>query len=98
MYTVSDEDFIELVVRERMQQCYFRWSENSENKHDETDKIERAFETVISTLCEKDKNIIQQYFDSLVDNSAMETDFFYRAGVKDGFNLYRMIVERPDEK
>ncbi len=92
MQTMSDEEFIEFIITERIQQYYTSWKTNTENKQIELDKIEKEYEAVISTLSEQDKQAIKTYFDSLLDDSVSKTDFFYRAGVKDGYNLYDRIT------
>lgn len=91
---MSDEEFIEAVVMERMELCYSRWAaRKSPERKSEYDKIEKAYEEAISSLSEKDKNAINKYIDSMFDDSSEETDFFYRAGIRDGYNLYRKIME-----
>lgn len=94
MAQISDEEFIEAVVMERMALCYSRCAgRKSPERKSEYDKIEKAYQEAISSLSEKDKNAISKYVDSMFDNFSEEIDFFYRAGIRDGYNLYRKIME-----
>lgn len=48
MERMSDEEFIESVVMERMELCYSRWKGvKSSGKKDEFEEIEKAYEQVI---------------------------------------------------
>ena len=94
MKQMSDKEFIESVIMQRMELCYSRWKDGkSSDKKDAYDEIEKAYEKAISPLSEEDKKAITQYIDSMFDDSAEEVDFFYRAGIRDGYNLHCKIVE-----
>lgn len=94
MARMSDEEFIESVVTERMELCYSRWKgEKVSDREDEFDEIEKAYEAAISSLSERDRKAIEKYFDTMFDESSEETNFFYRAGIRDGYNLHCKIME-----
>ena len=94
MAQISDEEFIEAVVMERMELCYSLCAGiKSPERKSVYYKIEKAYKEAISSLSEKDKNAISKYVDSMFDNFSEEIDFFYRAGIRDGYNLYRIIIE-----
>lgn len=94
MERMSDEEFIESVVMERMELCYSRWKGvKSSGKKDEFEEIEKAYEQVICLLSEKDKKAIEKYIDAMFDKSSEEINFFYRTGIRDGYNLYYKIKE-----
>ncbi len=95
MEIISDEEFMEFIILERMQQCYACWENNTKDRHKDIDKIEEAYKTAISMLSEQDKNAIKKYFDSVFNDSISKASFFYRSGVKDGYYLHCSITNPP---
>ena len=99
MKQMSDKEFVESVIMQRMELCYSRWKDGkSSDKKDDYDEIEKADEKAIFLLSETDKKAIKKYIDSMFDDSAEESKFFYRAGIRDGYNLHCKIVEIEESK
>lgn len=90
----SDKEFIDFVVRERMQEYYQNWEDNP---HTYKKEIDEGYLAVMDMLSEERQEAIKRYCSELISNAADETEFFYYCGIKDGVKLYWHILEMIKE-
>ena len=91
----TDKEFIDFIMRERMQLNYARMRENQEvEMEDEEDlETEQKCKEVLSRLAKEDLMCIELYYEAMVRNFARENEFYYRTGIKDGYML-RAYLEK----
>ena len=62
------------------------------------DRIERAFERVVEKLDTESQKILRDYINAISADLSKENELFYRAGVRDGVNLDRLVKEMKESK
>ncbi len=98
---MDSEDFKAMLVTERMQMHYgeFRKENPAEPaKIHREDQIEWAFERVVEKLDTKSQKILRDYINAISADLSEENELFYRAGVRDGVNLDRLVKEMNESK
>lgn len=60
--------------------------------------MERAFERVVEKLDTKSQKILRDYINTISADLSEENELFYRAGVRDGVNLDRLVKEMKESK
>ena len=98
---MDSEDFKAMLVTERMQMHYgeFRKENPAEPaKIHRKDRIERAVERVLENLDTQSQKILRHYINAISADLSKENELFYRAGVRDGVNLDRLVKEMKESK
>lgn len=84
---IQDKEFIDFIVDERMRINYENWADRPHPDMNEVSRIDRAYLEAIESLREETRKAIKDYYTNLIDDLIMETRFFYRCGVEDGYKL-----------
>ena len=74
------------------------WNQVEPAKIHREDQIERAFERVVEKLDTKSQKILRDYINAISADLSEENELFYRAGVRDGVNLDRLVKEMKESK
>lgn len=98
---MNEEDFLQMIMTERMQMHYQRYREQHPVRPEqlqEDKRIEQAYERLQEHLNAEDPKLLREYVNAITADIAKENELFYQAGVRDGINLDRLVKELKDNR
>ena len=96
---MNDKEFMEMLVTERMGMHHDRFTEEyppTPEQLVEKEKANAAHEEIFALLDAKHRELLEFCEDVSVANTSQENEYFYRAGVKDGVNLDRLVRQMKE--
>lgn len=91
---MDEKEFMEMLITERMRLHHDRFKEDyplTTEQLAEAEKANAAHEKVFALLDEEHRDLLELCEDFNTVNSSQENEYYYRAGVKDGVNLDRLV-------
>ncbi|MEY8392723.1 hypothetical protein AALA98_15440 [Lachnospiraceae bacterium 45-W7] len=91
---MDEKDFIEMIVTERMGIHCEKFKENyppTPEQLEEREKASIAHDKVFSVLDAEHRKLLEFCEDVDIESSARENKYYYKAGIKDGVNLDRLV-------
>lgn len=86
------EEFVNFIVRERMQQEFSRMKEARPlHKRETEDNLEKKFQKALEMLPPEQVEAVMEHYNSVFETGAENEEFFYRLGVKDGIRAVSMV-------
>lgn len=98
---MDDKDFLEFLIAERMGMHHDRFQKEyppTEEQAAETEEALRAHELLFSQLDGKQRKMLELCEDAANSEATRENEYYYRAGIRDGINLDRLIKELKENK
>lgn len=93
---MDDKGFMEMLITERMGMYHNRfeaeYSPTPEQLAD-AEKANVAHDEIFALLDAKHRDLLEFCEDVSVANASRENEYYYRAGVKDGVNLDRLVKQ-----
>ena len=93
---MDEEDFLELIISERMgmhRDAYRKEHPLTREEAAESDEAGRAHDRVFALLDGEHRKLLELYEDAVNAESVRECEFYYRAGIRDGMNLDRLVKQ-----
>lgn len=91
---MDEKEFMEMLITERMAMHHDKFNEDyppTPEQLVEAEKANAAHEKVFALLDEEHRDLLELCEDFLIANFSQENEYYYRAGVKDGVNLDRLM-------
>lgn len=91
---MDENGFMEMLITERMGMHHDRFKEDyppTTEQLAEAEKVNAAHEKVFALLDEEHRGLLEFCEDVSTANSSQENEYYYRAGIKDGVNLDRLV-------
>lgn len=91
---MDEKEFMKMLITERMGMHHDRFKEDyppTPEQLAEAEKADAAHEKVFALLDEEHRDLLELCEDFNTANSSQENEYYYRAGVKDGVNLDRLV-------
>lgn len=93
---MNEKDFMEMLTTERMGMCCKRFKKEyppTPEQLAEAEKASIAHDKVFSILDAEHRKLLEFCEDVEIADSARKNEYYYRAGIKDGINLDRLIKQ-----
>ncbi len=91
---MDEKGFMEMLITERMGMHHDRFKEEhppTPEQLAEAEKANAAHEEIFALLDAEHQGLLEFCEDVSVANASQENEYYYRAGVKDGVNLDRLV-------
>lgn len=93
---MDEKGFMEMLITERMGMHHDRFKEEhppTPEQLAEAEKANAAHEEIFALLDKGHRDLLELCEDFLIANFSQENEYYYRAGVKDGVNLDRLVKQ-----
>lgn len=93
---MNEKDFMELLITERMGMHCEKFKEDypsTPEQLEEAEKANIAHDKVFSILDAEHRKLLEFCEDAGFESSSRENEYYYRAGIKDGVNLDRLVKQ-----
>lgn len=93
---MDEKDFMELLITERMGMHCEKFKEDyppTPEQLEEAEKANIAHDKVFSILDTEHRKLLEFCEDAGFESSSRENEYYYRAGIKDGVNLDRLVKQ-----
>lgn len=97
---MDEKGFIEMLITERMGMHHDRFEKEyppTPEQLADTEKANAAHGKIFTLLDAEHRDLLEFCEDVSVANASQENEYYYRAGVKDGVNLERLVKQLRDE-
>jgi len=98
-YEMDEKAFMELLISERMTMHHDRFREDYPPTPEQLAEVEKAnasHDKVFAALDTEHRELLEFCEDVEIADSTRENEYFYRAGVKDGVNLDRLVRQMKE--
>ena len=99
---MDEKDFLELIISERMGMHHDAFKKDyplTEEQAAEAEKADQAHELLFEQLSAEQREMMELCEDVTNSEATRETEYYYRAGFRDGVSLDRLIKQiREDNK
>ena len=99
---MEEKDFLELIISERMGMHHDTFKKEyplTEKQAAEAEKADQAHELLFQQLSTEQRKMMELCEDVTNSEATRETEYYYRAGFRDGVSLDRLIKQiREDNK
>lgn len=96
---MDEKEFMEMLVTERMGMHHDGFKEEyppTPEQIAEEEKANTAHEKIFALLDAEHRDLLEFCEDVSVANASQENEYYYRAGVKDGVNLDRLVRQMKE--
>lgn len=93
---MNEKDFMELLITERMGMHCEKFKEDYPPTPEQLETAEKAniaHDKVFSILDTEHRKLLEFCEDAGFESSSRENEYYYRAGIKDGVNLDRLVKQ-----
>ncbi len=93
---MDEKDFMELLITERMGMHCEKFKEDyplTPEQLEAAEKANIAHDKVFSILDAEHRKLLEFCEDAGFESSSRENEYYYRAGIKDGVNLDRLVKQ-----
>ena len=93
---MDEKDFMELLIVERMGMHCEKFKEDyppTPEQLEDAEKASVAHDKVFSVLDAEHRKLLEFCEDAGFESSSRENEYYYRAGIKDGVNLDRLVKQ-----
>ena len=93
---MDEKDFLEFLIAERMgmhHENFHREYPPTEEQAAEAEKADEAHELLFQQLSEEQRKMMELCEDVANSEATRETEYYYRAGFRDGVSLDRLIKQ-----
>lgn len=93
---MDEKDFMELLITERMGMHCEKFKEDYPPTPEQLETAEKAniaHDKVFSILDTEHRKLLEFCEDAGFESSSRENEYYYRAGIKDGVNLDRLVKQ-----
>lgn len=93
---MNEKDFMEMIITERMGMHCEKFKEDyppTLEQLEEAEKASIAHDKVFSVLDAEHRKLLEFCEDAGFESSSRENEYYYRAGIKDGVNLDRLVKQ-----
>lgn len=93
---MDEKDFMELIITERMGMHCEKFKEDYPPAPEQLEEAEKAsivHNKVFSVLDAEHRKLLEFCEDVSFESSSRENEYYYRAGIKDGVNLDRLVKQ-----
>jgi len=88
---MTDQELLDMFIQERINMLIDVFHKNQPDKSEQKeDRILQA-EILIEYLPDKEKQLVENYIDSLISQLALEEAFLYQHGFMDGIKIIKYI-------
>lgn len=98
---MDDKGFLELIISERMGMHHDAFKKEyppTEEQAAEAEKAGRAHELLFQQLSAEQREMMELCEDVTNSEATRENEYYYRAGVRDGINLDRLVKQFKEGK
>lgn len=93
---MDEKNFMEMIITERMGMHCEKFKEDyppTPEQLEEAEKASIAHDKVFSVLDAEHRKLLEFCEDAGFESSSRENEYYYRAGIKDGVNLDRLVKQ-----
>ena len=88
---MTDQELLNMFIQERINILNNTFHKNKPNKFEQEDQRILQAEIFIENLPINEKELVENYIDSLISQLALEEAFLYRYGFMDGVKIFKYI-------
>lgn len=90
---MTEQELLDMFIQERINMLIDIFQKKQPDKSKKEDELILQAEIFIYNLPDKEKKLVENYIDSLINQLALEEIFFYQHGFIDGVILKKFIYE-----
>lgn len=90
---MTEQELLDMFNQERINMLIDMFHKNQPDKTKMVDEQILQAEVFIKNLPNKEKKLVENYIDSLINQLALEESFLYQHGIIDGLKLTKYIYE-----
>ena len=88
---MTDQDLLNMFIQERINMLIDTFHKNKPDKSEREEERILQAEIFIENLPSKEKELVENYIDSLISQLALEEAFLYQHGFMDGVKVFKYI-------
>ena len=90
---MTDQELLDLFIQKRINMLIDTFHKNQPDKFEQEEERILQAEIFIENLPSKEKELVENYIDSLISQLALEEAFLYQHGFIDGIKVLKFITK-----